>query len=151
MSNQTLELNFQKAVKKKEATIIKLQVNQHAHTSMPGDYWIQTKDLEIIVECKEINCYKKRSSLPRFDIKRFTQEYKMKLWQNSWSRNKGFLFVVFWYGRIKSSRSFLIPLDVWLERKKSFTKRCLMEDDMYEIFKDCLDNDWTLNWRKLKC
>lgn len=146
MTSQTLESNFQKAIKSKSRkhTIIKLQVNEHAHNSMPGDYWIQNQHNEIIVECKEVNCNIERKTKPVFDIQRFTQEYKMKKWQDDWFRNEGYLFVVFWYGRIKNSSSYLIPLDLWLERKPYLKKRCLSEIDMNNIFADCLDNNWEL-------
>ena len=117
-------------------TISKIQVNPFACTSEKGDYMIQSKELDIIVECKEVIMTQRKSD-PRFSLNRFTQEYKMIMWEESWDRNKGFLLLNYWRLNRNRSSVFLIPVKVWIERKNKIKRSFIKVEEALELFGDC--------------
>lgn len=143
MSKEKTEGHFYQKIKTFGSfTLSKIQVNPFACTSERGDYFIQSEDLDIVVECKEV-LMTHRKSTPRFSLNRFSQEFKMSEWEEVWPRNKGFLFLNYWEQRKDKSSTFLIPIKIWIERKKKIPRSFLMREEAEELFADCkLDNQW---------
>jgi len=125
------------------ATIEKKQVNPLAHTDVNADYFIQTKDFDILVECKEVLCVMtKRESKPQFVLDRFTQNFKMNKFVDSFPRNRAYLFLCFWHGRKDNSFAYLIPPREYNKILKLWNKKSLNEIECFNLFENFLI-DWT--------
>ena len=102
MPKQVTEKYFVESLKESNPDVFveKIQVNPFAFTSTSADYLVQTKERDLLVECKQITM--KNTSVteyPRvrgsFDISRVTQESKLQAWDSRLKRNASFLFIVF--------------------------------------------------------
>jgi len=131
MPKQVIEKHFRESIVNNSdvVTIEKIQVNQHAHTSTDADFFFQTEKLDYKVECKQVTLSRKR---PNFNLSRFTQEFKLSKWDKALSRNRGFLFLVFWGSSKKSSHAFFIPIEAWLRFREQFPN--MKSFDRYKAF-----------------
>ena len=135
MVNQVIEGHFRNSIKamNEDIFIDKIQVNPHAFTSTAGDFQLQTVDLDIIVECKQVSM-KNRKTKPLFVLSRLTQEAKMVEYMNRFKRNKAYVFVVFWANSKKSSNAYLISIQTWLCFSKLYNKSTIGAEEFSELF-----------------
>ena len=138
MPRQVTERWFQESLHESNKCM-KIQVNTHAHTPTPADYFVQCERWDVMVECKQIKDV--------FDVLRVTQELRMLDWQDSFPRNKSYLFIV-WFRKTKiNSVAYLIPLDKWLEFRRKYDKRTIRLQKFHEHFSEYL-NKFSVNFNK---
>lgn len=148
MPKQVAEEQFRKAfIKSHPRTyVLKLQVNKDAHNTMPADFFCQTQQADYMIECKQVTC--KDKPRPRFDINRFTQEYKISEWEQKFDKNFAFIFLLFWHGTKKKSTAFYIPVYIWSFRKHLMGKRTVNEQDVINEFNEYIcaieHGEWNL-------
>lgn len=124
MIKQHAEKIFREFFKKKKlGHIEKIQVNPYAHRRTAGDFFCQTKNYDIVVECKEI----KIDSV--FDTHRLTQLKKLKEFSNRYKRNQGIIYFLFWGGSKKKSKDFFLEVNEYAKLLKHFKKRTLKLSD----------------------
>jgi hypothetical protein len=133
MTKQRTEEMFRNCFKHfQQFNLIKLQVNKEAHCTTHGDYLLQTKKYDCIIECKETKWDN------RFSFSRVTQEFKLMEWENKFKRNKSFLFVTFFKRGISGSDVYIIPIKDYISLRKKSKLKSLNRVQFMELFVDYL-------------
>jgi hypothetical protein len=141
---QKTEKHFKDSVILSNKTIFvdKIQVNVHAHTPTTADFFIQTTNFDIMVECKETKLENK------FQISRLKQETKLLEFQNRFKRNKSFILLSFFDGSITKSDCFMIPISKWLHARRLYGFKSVSYGDCLNYFYECkVTNNSQKHWR----
>ena len=142
MGKQVTEKHFKESIKQNPDVIriTKLQVNPEAYTDVVSDFFIQTDKYDYYVECKQVSLRRVKKNKPSFNWKkRFTQEYQLNNYDGKPSRNRAFLFLVFWDKSKKTSDSYFIPMKAWMRWRKSFPNHGpLNQEQAKEMFETYL-------------
>jgi hypothetical protein len=127
MTQQHLEGILTKSLKNIGVWHLKLQTNPLAHKDNPADYIVLTNNYNYLIECKE-------SKSNRFDFDRLTQEKHLVEFQTYGDRFLSFVMILFWNNRALNSTCFMIPINMYLEAKKTIGKKSINLDDCLRIF-----------------
>ncbi len=102
ITKQRLEGDLRELLKlNKRLWFLKLQANPMAHTCMPADSIVLTKNFKYLLECKECKGQ-------AFQFERWTQKEDMIEFQLKHTNNYSFIIICFWRGRKDKSEYYFI-------------------------------------------
>jgi len=128
MKKQRLEGHFREVISKnKNIYYLKLQVNPLAHTVSPADFFIQNKDRNIMVECKEC-------SGKSFVFSRLTQLNDLLRFDKFSDNNMSFILLSFWKGSKKKSKYYYIEIKEFKKFMSNINKKSCNEKDLDKMF-----------------
>ncbi len=128
---------------------IKLQVNQLAHNSNPGDFLVFLDRELHCIEAKQVTG-KNRFSFKRLSQKSKLTEFDLKPNQHGW------VLISFWFGSAKKSDTFLLTVAEYEQLISSTTKVSIRIDEIVALFPNsrvqlCCRSTWAIVSRLQSC